>query len=109
MTYIGVAPVRIVDRWEQFLGNVAYWLDHDTHGPDEACIRYLFEQREIQPFHDGNSRLLRLVVNVLAHESGVSSTGASRYAFGRGSDPPPCALTTFRPSLTRGPGAFNLW
>jgi fido (protein-threonine AMPylation protein) len=84
---IGVAPERIVDRWEQLLGNVAYWLDHDTYGPDEACIRYLFEQREIQPFHDGNSRLLRLVVNVLADVSGVSSTGASRYAFGRGSDP----------------------
>jgi fido (protein-threonine AMPylation protein) len=84
---IGINPQHIADRWEQLLGNVGYWLDQGTFHADEACIRYSFEQREIQPFHDGNSRLGRFVVNKLAELSGLEQPGRARYPFGRGEDP----------------------
>lgn len=81
---IGVAPEQIADRWEQLLGNAGYWLDHGVFDPDEACIRYYFHQREIQPFHDGNSRLAREVTIKLAELVGLAATGAPRYRFGEG-------------------------
>lgn len=84
---IGVPPEAIADRWTQLLGNVGYWLDNGVFPPDEACLRYYHEQREIQPFHDGNSRLGRVVVNALAVQSGMVAPGRVRYPFGRGGDP----------------------
>ncbi len=83
---IGIAPKLIIDRWAQLLGNVAYWLDNGIFDADEACVRYYFEQREIQPFHDGNSRMARVVVNELADLAGLSVRGGERYPFGQGGD-----------------------
>lgn len=84
---IGVAPEQLVEKWEQLLRNVDYWLVHDVFPADEACIKYYFEQRELQPFHDGNSRLMRIVANKLAQIEGLSARNIERYPFGRGGDP----------------------
>lgn len=81
-----MGDVAGADRWGQLLGNVGYWLDNGTFEPDEACMRYYFSQREIQPFHDGNSRLGRVVVNKLAQMAGVATAVGARYPFGRGED-----------------------
>lgn len=82
---IGLDPSQIVEQWGQLLGNTAYWLDNQTFDPDESCIRYYFGQREIQPFHDGNSRLARVSVNLLATFAGLTES-RERFPFGRGGD-----------------------
>jgi fido (protein-threonine AMPylation protein) len=83
---IGVAPEYIADQWEQLMGNTRHWISQTVFPLDEACIRYYFGQREIQPFHDGNSRLARVSTNHLAEIVGLAQPGTLRFTFGRGRD-----------------------
>jgi Fic-DOC domain mobile mystery protein B len=63
---IGVPPHQIRDSLGGLLGDVRYWLEHQTYPPDEIAIRFHHRLVSIHPFANGNGRHARLMADVLA-------------------------------------------
>lgn len=64
-TSIGVDPATIVVRVEALLGDVRYWVEHATYGPDEIAVRLHHQMVLIHPFANGNGRHTRLMADLL--------------------------------------------
>lgn len=69
-TNIGVLPHDIPIRLRQFLGDVAYWVAHETYPPDELAIRFHHGLVLIHPFTNGNGRHTRLAADLMCRQLG---------------------------------------
>lgn len=68
---IGCEHFQIRENIARLLGDVRYWLDHETYSVDEAAVR--FHHRlvwQIHPFRDGNGRHARMIADVLVAKNG---------------------------------------
>lgn len=69
-TNIGVLPYQIPTRLREFLGDVAYWLAHETYEPDELAARFHHGLVLIHPFTNGNGRHTRLAADLMCRQLG---------------------------------------
>jgi Fic-DOC domain mobile mystery protein B len=67
---IGIAHFRIRESLGMLLGDVRFWLDHETWPPDEIAIRLHHRLVFVHPFANGNGRHARLIADVLALTQG---------------------------------------
>lgn len=77
---IGISPGQIRDSLALLLGDVRYWLEHQTYSPDEISIRFHHRLVSIHPFPNGNGRHARLMADVL-----ISRQSGPVFTWGRGS------------------------
>jgi Fic-DOC domain mobile mystery protein B len=63
---IGVDTHAIGVRLRQKLGDVRYWIEHETYKPDEIAVRFHHGLVAIHPFPNGNGRLSRMEADLLA-------------------------------------------
>ena len=71
----------------QLLGDVRYWVDHQTYSPDEIAVRFHHRLVWIHPFPNGNGRFSRLAADLLAVQ-----LGAERLTWGSGNLVAPAEL-----------------
>lgn len=76
---IGVDPFRIAVDLRQLLGDVLYWIEHQTYPPDEIALRFHHRLVAIHPFPNGNGRHARLAADLL-----LVSLGRDRFTWGQG-------------------------
>lgn len=75
---IGSDSVMIPIDLRSLLGDVRYWIDHDTYPPDEIALRFHHRLTQVHPFPNGNGRFSRLAADLLA-----ARMGAPRFSWGR--------------------------
>lgn len=63
---IGVDWWNIAPDLRTLLGDVRYWIDHQTYPPDEIAVRFAHRLVAIHPFPNGNGRWSRLAGDLLA-------------------------------------------
>ena len=63
---IGIDAWRISVEMNQFLGDVRYWIEHDSYAPDEMAARFHHRLVFIHPFPNGNGRWSRIAADLLA-------------------------------------------
>ena len=80
---IGVIPARIQPDLAVLLGDVNFWIEHETYSPDEIPVRFHHRLVFIHLFPNGNGRHSRLVADLLARKLGRPS-----FSWGRGTDAP---------------------
>jgi Fic-DOC domain mobile mystery protein B len=76
---IGVEAWMIQQEIGRLVGDALYWVEHDTYGADELCVRFHHRLVAIHPFPNGNGRHSRLAADVLS-----ASLGQDPLAWGRG-------------------------
>ncbi|WII71872.1 mobile mystery protein B [Bdellovibrio sp. 22V] len=64
-TNIGVAPAIIQNELAVLLGDVKYWLQHQTFSLDEIAARFHHRLVWIHPFPNGNGRFSRMAADLL--------------------------------------------
>lgn len=67
---IGIEAYRIQPELAQMLGDVRYWLDHQTFQGDEIAVRLHHRMVAIHPFPNGNGRHARLMADLLMEQLG---------------------------------------
>lgn len=67
---LGIPPFQIVDALGGLLGDVRWWVEHQTFPPDEIAVRLHHRLVFIHPFSNGNGRHARLMADVLAKTQG---------------------------------------
>lgn len=77
---IGIAAYRIGVELETMLGDVRYWVEHQTYNPDETAIRLHHRLVAIHPFPNGNGRHARLIADLL-----IEKLGGEVFSWGGGS------------------------
>jgi Fic-DOC domain mobile mystery protein B len=60
------------------MGEVQYWLDHDSYPPDEIALRFHHRLTQIHPFPNGNGRFSRMAADLL-----ITRLGGERFSWGR--------------------------
>lgn len=83
-TNIGVSPQTIQSDMAILLGDVSYWIEHQTFSPEEIAIRFHHRLVYIHPFPNGNGRCARLATDLLLKQLGLAS-----FTWGRTSLVPP--------------------
>lgn len=63
---IGIEPYRIGMELRHLLGDVRYWIEHQTYSPDEIAVRFHHRLVAIHPFPNGNGRHARMTADLLA-------------------------------------------
>ncbi|WP_373999480.1 mobile mystery protein B [Bdellovibrio bacteriovorus] len=71
-TNIGVSPEKIQNELGQLLGDVKYWLKHNTFSTEEIVARFHHRLVWIHPFPNGNGRFSRLAADLLMEHIGRS-------------------------------------
>jgi Fic-DOC domain mobile mystery protein B len=67
---IGIAHYQIRDALATLLGDVRYWIEHETFALDELAVRFHHRLVWIHPFANGNGRHARLIADVLLQRQG---------------------------------------
>ena len=67
---IGVAHFQIREALAALLGDVRYWVEHQTFAPDELAVRFHHRLVLIHPFANGNGRHARLMAHVHLQRQG---------------------------------------
>ena len=75
---IGVEAYRIPTEVRLTVGDVRYWVEHETYPPDEIAVRFSHRLVAIHPFPNGNGRFSRLAADLL-----VQDLGRERFTWGR--------------------------
>ena len=83
---LGIAPHRIREALAALLGDVRYWLEHETFGTYEIAIRFYHRLVVIHPFSNGNGRHARLMADVLARRQGLAQFTWGRSEIARAGD-----------------------
>ena len=60
---IGIDPLYIAVQLRALLGDVEYWIDHETYPPIEIAIRFHHRLVFIHPFPNGNGRHARVMAD----------------------------------------------
>lgn len=76
---IGVEAWRIGPDVRQLLGDVEFWIAHQTYPPDEIAARFHHKLVWIHPFPNGNGRWSRLAADLL-----LTKLGRPRFSWGSG-------------------------
>jgi len=63
---IGVPWQQIREQLGVLLGDVRYWIEHQTYPADEIALRFHHRLVQIHPFPNGNGRHARLISDLLA-------------------------------------------
>ena len=74
---IGVPAYQIGIDLNQLLGDVKYWIEHNTFEPDEIAYRFHHKLVFIHPFPNGNGRHARMATDLL-----LKSLGRERFSWG---------------------------
>jgi Fic-DOC domain mobile mystery protein B len=74
---IGVPNSQLRGRIQQLLGDVQYWIPHNTYPSDEIAIRFHHQLVYIHPFSNGNGRHARLLTDIL-----ITKLGGKRFSWG---------------------------
>jgi Fic-DOC domain mobile mystery protein B len=77
---IGIEAYKIRTELRTLLGDVRFWLNHQTYPPDEIAVRFHHRLVWIHPFPNGNGRHARMSADLLA-----VSLGCSRFTWGSAS------------------------
>jgi Fic-DOC domain mobile mystery protein B len=77
---IGIEAYRIPTEMPAMLGDVRYWVEHETHAPDEIAVRLHHRLTAIHPFPNGNGRHARLMADLL-----IERLGGQVFTWGGGS------------------------
>ena len=64
-TNIGVSPENIQNQLAILLGDVQYWIKHETYPNEEIVARFHHRLVWIHPFPNGNGRFSRLAADLL--------------------------------------------
>ena len=67
---IGIAHYQVREALAALLGDVRYWLEHETFPPDEVAVRFHHRLVWIHPFANGNGRHARIMADILAERQG---------------------------------------
>jgi len=67
---LGVPADEIPEKLAVLLGDVRYWIDHETYPPDEIAVRFHHRLVAIHPFPNGNGRHARLIAEALVMKLG---------------------------------------
>jgi Fic-DOC domain mobile mystery protein B len=62
---MGVDPRQISTRLLDLLGDVRYWVEHETYPPLEVALRFHHRLVYIHPFVNGNGRFARIIADEL--------------------------------------------
>ncbi len=76
---IGVPAYRIGIDLNQLLGDVKYWIEHNSYEPDEIAYRFHHKLVFIHPFPNGNGRHSRMATDLL-----LKSLERDRFSWGSG-------------------------
>lgn len=76
---IGVDGWKVGPELRQLLGDVRYWIEHQTYASDEIAVRFHHRLAWTHPFPNGNGRLSRLAADLL-----IVQLGGERFTWGRG-------------------------
>ena len=77
---IGLEAYRIPTETPAMLGDVRYWVEHQTYPSDEIAVRLHHRLTAIHPFPNGNGRHARLMADLL-----IERLGGQAFAWGSGS------------------------
>ena len=77
---IGIEAYRIPTEMPAMFGDVRYWIEHETHTPDEIAVRLHHRLTAIHPFPNGNGRHARLMADLL-----IERLGGQAFTWGGGS------------------------
>jgi Fic-DOC domain mobile mystery protein B len=83
---IGVPPPQILEQTQILLGDVSYWIKHESYCSSEIGVRFHHRLVAIHLFVNGNGRHARLVTGALGGALGLS---ANHCSWGSRSDLPP--------------------
>ena len=75
---IGVEAYRISADLQQLIDDCQYWIDHNTHGPDEITARFSHRLVQVRTFPNGNGRHSRMAADLL-----LVKLGQERFSWGR--------------------------
>lgn len=75
---IGVAPHLVAVDLHTLVGDVQYWIKHQTFAADEIAVRFHHRLVAIHPFPNGNGRHARLAADLL-----IKQLGGQRFTWGR--------------------------
>jgi Fic-DOC domain mobile mystery protein B len=75
---IGVASHLIAVELHTLIGDVRYWIEHDTFSADEIAVRFHHRLVSVHPFPNGNGRHSRLAADLL-----IVQLGEKRFNWGR--------------------------
>lgn len=74
---IGIAPHLIETELHNLVGDVRFWVEHESYDPDEIAVRFHHRLVAIHPFPNGNGRHARLAADLL-----VIQLGGRRFTWG---------------------------
>ncbi len=74
---IGIPNYQIRPKLQQLLGDVLFWIEHQTYAPDEIAIRFHHQLVYIHPFPNGNGRHARLISDIL-----ITKLSGKRFSWG---------------------------
>lgn len=77
---IGVEAYRIPNELGTLLGDVKFWVEHETYPADEIAVRFHHRLVAIHPFPNGNGRHARLMADLL-----IELLGGEPFSWGGGS------------------------
>ena len=60
------------------MGEVRYWIEHESYPPDEIALRFHHRLTQIHPFPNGNGRFSRTAADLL-----ITRLGGQRFSWGR--------------------------
>ena len=106
---IGVDAWQIGPELHQLLGDVRYWIEHETYAPDEIAVRFHHRLVFIHPFPNGNGPTVR---DARGGPADQFSLGGARFTWG--SRRPRCdrgvaSALCGCPARRRRPGGSNLF
>ncbi|MGZ3749216.1 MAG: mobile mystery protein B, partial [Pseudobdellovibrionaceae bacterium] len=68
---IGVEWYKIPTEMNKLIGDVSYWLTHETYPIDEIAARFHHRLVYVHPFPNGNGRWARVMADVLLFNLGL--------------------------------------
>lgn len=75
---IGIESYRIEVEMHQLVGDVRYWVEHETYSSNEIAVRFHHRLVSIHPFPNGNGRWSRLAADLL-----IVQLGGERFGWGK--------------------------